>query len=75
MRDVQVLTEDKGDGTFQIKYTPKTAGPKYTVQVYFSEVEIPKSPFKVPIESDFDPRKYKVDNLNSGKCLFIKAFI
>uniref|UniRef100_A0A5K3FGI9 Calponin-homology (CH) domain-containing protein n=1 Tax=Mesocestoides corti TaxID=53468 RepID=A0A5K3FGI9_MESCO len=64
-RDVPMDTKDMRDGTFKVAYTPMTAGPTYTVQVYFENTEVPRSPFKVPVKPNVDMSKVHVDGLPS----------
>uniref|UniRef100_A0A3Q2DPS8 Filamin-B-like n=1 Tax=Cyprinodon variegatus TaxID=28743 RepID=A0A3Q2DPS8_CYPVA len=45
---VEVMMEDKGDGTFRCTYNPLQAGP-HTITVTFGGVGVPKSPFGVDI--------------------------
>ena len=68
-RDVPVQITDKGDGTFNVDYEPKTPG-TYTVMVYLAGQEIPKSPLKVTVESSIDVSKVKVVGLEPRKICF-----
>ncbi|XP_038164689.1 filamin-B isoform X2 [Cyprinodon tularosa] len=45
---VEVMMEDKGDGTFRCTYNPLQAGP-HTITLTFGGVGVPKSPFGVDI--------------------------
>ncbi|KAL5109779.1 Filamin-A [Taenia crassiceps] len=64
-RDVPMDTKDMRDGTFKVSYTPTTAGPTYTVQVFFENTEVPRSPFKVPVKPNVDMSRVRVDGLPS----------
>nr|CDS33789.1 filamin [Hymenolepis microstoma] len=64
-RDVPMDTKDMRDGTFNVSYTPTTAGPTYTVQVFFENTEVPRSPFKVPVKPNVDMSRVRVDGLMS----------
>ncbi|VUZ40251.1 unnamed protein product [Hymenolepis diminuta] len=64
-RDVPMDTKDMRDGTFNVSYTPTTAGPTYTVQVFFENTEVPRSPFKVPVKPNVDMSRVRVDGLPS----------
>jgi len=44
----QPHVEHNGEGSYRVSYTPKEQGP-HNVHVTFAGVEIPKSPFEVPI--------------------------
>lgn len=69
-RDVPMDTKDMRDGTFNVSYTPTTAGPTYTVQVFFENTEVPRSPFKVPVKPNVDMSRVRVDGLPSSKSGF-----
>ena len=45
---VQPRIEHNGEETYRVTYTPKENGP-HKVYVTFAGVQIPKSPFEVPI--------------------------
>ncbi|CAH8555281.1 unnamed protein product [Heterobilharzia americana] len=62
-RDVAMDTQDMRDGTFKVAYTANTPGPYYTVQVFFNNQEVPRSPFKVPVKPNIDMSKIHVENL------------
>ncbi|CAH8850553.1 unnamed protein product [Trichobilharzia szidati] len=62
-RDVAMDTQDMRDGTFKVAYTANTPGPYYTVQVFFNNQEVPRSPFKVPVKPNIDMSKIQVENL------------
>ncbi|VEL07559.1 unnamed protein product [Protopolystoma xenopodis] len=62
-RDVAMDTQDMRDGTFKVTYTANTPGPNYTVQVFFDNHEVPRSPFKVPVKPNVDMNKIHVENL------------
>ncbi|VDM04081.1 unnamed protein product, partial [Schistocephalus solidus] len=64
-RDVPMDTKDMRDGTFNVAYTAKTPGPMYTVQVFFENQEVPRSPFKVPVKPNVDMSKIRVTGLPS----------
>nr|VZI14117.1 unnamed protein product [Spirometra erinaceieuropaei] len=64
-RDVPMDTKDMRDGTFNVAYTAKTPGPTYTVQVFFENQEVPRSPFKVPVKPNVDMSKIRVAGLPS----------
>lgn len=74
-RDVPMDTKDMRDGTFKVSYTPMTAGPTYTVQVFFENTEVPRSPFKVPVKPNIDMNKVHVDGLPSSKYQFFVATV
>ncbi|CAL8084394.1 unnamed protein product [Calicophoron daubneyi] len=62
-RDVAMDTQDMRDGTFRVSYTPNTAGPNYTVHVFFNNQEVPRSPFRPVIKPNVDMSKVHVENL------------
>lgn len=74
-RDVPMDTKDMRDGTFNVAYTPTTAGPTYTVQVFFENTEVPRSPFKVPVKPNVDMSRVRVDGLPSSKYSKILKYI
>lgn len=64
--DVHAESVDNEDGTFTINYTPTSVG-EYTVSVFYNETEVPHSPFRVPVKSDIDVSKVRVENLDPSK--------
>ena len=73
-KDVPVKTTDNKDGTFTVEYEPTTPG-MYTVQVYFAEKEIPKSPIKVKVESSIDVSKVTVKGLDTRKWICVNCLV
>ena len=73
-KDVPVKTVDNKDGTFTVEYEPTTVG-MYTVQVYFAEKEIPKSPIKVKVESSIDLSKVTVKGLDTRKLICVNHLV
>ena len=73
-KDVPVQTTDNKDGTFTVEYEPTTPG-MYTVQVYFAEKEIPKSPIKVKVESSIDVSKVTVKGLDTRKWISVDCIV
>ena len=63
---VPINITDNKDGTFTVEYEPKTPG-VYTVQVFVSKEEVPVSPIKVKVETNYDISKVTVKGLDKRK--------
>lgn len=56
---IQFKKTDNKDRTYRIEFVAQTVG-TYTATVTFGNQPVPKSPFKIPIESGVDVSKVKV---------------
>ncbi|XP_041096044.1 filamin-A-like [Polyodon spathula] len=53
------LIRDKGDGTYQVEYTPYEEG-VHSVEVAYDDAPVPSSPFRVPVTEGCDPARVRV---------------
>ncbi|TGZ55158.1 hypothetical protein CRM22_010478 [Opisthorchis felineus] len=56
--DAQIQCHDNKDGTCTVDYLPTKAGP-YDVFVKFNDMNVPGSPFQVPIRDRVDPSRVR----------------
>uniref|UniRef100_A0A3Q3BKT5 Filamin C, gamma b (actin binding protein 280) n=1 Tax=Kryptolebias marmoratus TaxID=37003 RepID=A0A3Q3BKT5_KRYMA len=49
---------DKADGTYRVEYTPYEDG-LHMIEVFFNEVSVPKSPFRVSVTEGCDPSRVR----------------
>lgn len=66
-KEIEVKTEDRGDGTYYIQYKPVSYG-KHTINIKFGGQHIAKSPFHVNVlSSRKDPVPSKVKAFGPGE--------
>ncbi|XP_074499247.1 filamin-A isoform X3 [Sebastes fasciatus] len=53
------LIADRGDGTYNVEYTPYEEGP-HNVEVCYEGSPVPKSPFRVAVTEGCDPARVRV---------------
>ena len=67
--DVPVNTSDQKNNTFRVDFTPETVG-EYNVNVFFAELEIPTSPYRVNVHPSIDISKVKIEGLDDSKLIY-----
>ncbi|MGH0130078.1 UNVERIFIED_CONTAM: hypothetical protein FKN15_040916 [Acipenser sinensis] len=57
-KHTDALIKDKGDGTYQVEYTPYEEG-VHSVEVAYDNAPLPSSPFQVPVTEGCDPARVR----------------
>ncbi|KAG7166764.1 Filamin-A-like 2, partial [Homarus americanus] len=65
-QDIPIDIQDNHDGTFTVEYLTPSAG-DHRVTVLYAGSQIPQSPISVPVQSNIDVTKVKVDGLEPSE--------
>lgn len=66
-QDIPIDIRDNRNGTFTVDYLTPSPG-EHRVTVLYAGAEIPQSPIVVPVQSNVDVTKVKVDGLEPSEC-------
>ena len=71
--DVPIEISEEGKGNYKCTYSPKDKGP-HTINISWSGVPIPGSPFKVNVTAPGDASKCVVSDLPEGRLRALKTY-